>query len=236
MTYSPVVYSWRSSLVPLDQTYRAGGQATAGGITLGGALISNPEPGGRAELNMSFSTFTSEAQNLDASWTISQILNNAIIRIPVFGYTVQTVSSVDAGGTPLDEMGIPWDNGENWDNGMGWEWNPTAPVNAAALKGEASVTVDMSALGEVLLIGHVIGFKVDGYDFAHKVMDISYDAGDIATLTISPPLRRDLTTSDEMTFRPKMLVTCSNAREVSGLFSRGRHMAFSAAQFVEALV
>ena len=236
MTYSPVVYSWRSSLVPLDQTYRAGGQATAGGLTLGGAMISNPEPGGRGELNMAFSTFTSEAQNLDASWTISQILNNAIIRIPIFGYTVQLLSSVAAGGTATDDMGIPWDNNENWDNGMGWEWNPTVPVTATALKGETSVIVDMSALGEVLGIGHVIGFNEGGYDFAHKVMDISYDAGDIAMLTISPPLRRDLTLSSEMTFRPKMLVTCSNAREVGGLFMRGRHMAFSAANFVEALV
>ena len=119
---------------------------------------------------------------------------------------------------------------------MGWEWNPTANVTATALKGETTVLVDMSTLGEVLLIGHVIGFYEGGYDFAHKVMDISYDAGDIATLTISPPLRRDLTISSEMTFRPKMLVTCSNAREVAGLFQRGRHMAFSAAQFVESLV
>lgn len=236
MTYTPVVYSWRTSLVPLDQAYRTGGQATAGGMTLGGALVSNPEPGGRGELNMSFSAFTSPQQNLDASWTISQILNNAIIRVPVFGHTVQLLSSVDAGGATVDDMGIPWDNGENWDNGMGWEWNPTVTVTATALKGETSVKVDMSALGEVLGIGHVIGFYEDGYDFAHKVMDISYDAGDIATLTISPPLRRDLTLSSEMTFRPKMLVTCSNAREVGGLFMRGRHMAFSAARFVEALV
>ncbi|QDP65859.1 MAG: hypothetical protein Unbinned7865contig1001_58 [Prokaryotic dsDNA virus sp.] len=236
MTYSPVIYSWRSTLVPLDQTFRAGGQATSGGMTLGGAMISNPEPGGRSEINMSFSAFTSEAQNVDASWTISQILNGAVMRIPVFGYTVQTLSAASAGGSVSNEDGLPWGNDQNWSNGMGWEWNPTVSVTASALKGSTLVSVDMSALGEVLLIGHVIGFNVNGYDFAHKVMAISYDGSDVATLTISPPLRRDLTTDSEMTFRPKMLVTCSNAREVAGMFSRGRHMQFNTAQFVESLV
>lgn len=207
-----------------------------GGMTLGGAMISNPEPGGRAELNMSFAAFTSEVQNLDASWTISQILNGAVMRIPVFGYTVQLLSAASAGGSISNDNGIPWDNGPNWDNGMGWEWNPTASVSEAASKGSASVKVDMSALGEALKIGHVIGFNVGGYDFSHKVMNISYDASDIATITISPPLRRGLTTESEMTFRPKMLATCSNAREVAGLFQRGRHMAFNTANFVEALV
>ena len=236
MTYTPTIYSWRTSLAPLDQTFRAGGQSIAGGMTIKGVLVENPEPGGRAEMTQQFAAFVTEQQNIDASWTISRILNHSVMRVPLYAYSVQLVSPVALGGTAGNENGIPWDNGSAWDGGSFWDYDPTAPVNTAAAEGAETVLVDMSAFGEVLKIGHVIGFRFGVYDFAHTVMDITYDASDVATLTISPPLRRAITTSDEMTMRPQMMATCTNAREVAGMFSRGRHMAFNAANWVEALL
>lgn len=233
MTYTPTIYDWRDSCAPLDQMFRAGGEAMVGGLTLGGTSVENPEPGGRAELHLQFAAFTSEQANRDASWLISRILNRNVMRVRLWE-TVQLVPAADL-SPPVTE-GVPWGNDQPWANDENWFWNPWVPVNAAAAKGAASFTANLNGLGEVLQIGHVVGFFADGYDFAHVVMDIEYDASDVATVQVSPPLRRALTTDDAMLFRPSMLVTCRNAREVAGQFMRGRHTQLNAAQLVEALV
>ena len=91
-------------------------------------------------------------------------------------------------------------------------------------------------IAQILSIGHLFGVEVDGYDFTHKVTDIIYDDSDVATVTVSPPLRRDVTTSHSAKFRPKMLAQCTTAREAPrGLRSR-RHMEWGQLHFVEALV
>lgn len=225
------IFDWRRGCVPIDQVFRAGGEDGGGGLTLGGFESRSPEPGGRAELVMAFNTFGTVAANLDASWTISRIMNGAIFRIGIYR-SVQLVTAAALGGS---DIGEPWRSGRPWGNDQNWSFNPTAPVAQAALRGSVECVIDMSTVGEMLRIGHVIGFAVDGYDFAHVVMDIEYEDG-IATLEVSPPLRRPLTTDDVMTMRPKMLVTCSNGRDVMDTFRKGKHMAFNAARFVEALV
>lgn len=229
MTYTPIIYDWRSSCAPLDTLFIAGGEAIAGGMTLGGVSISNPEPGGRAELVMSFATFPDPAQNRDASWTISRIRNGAIMRLPILS-DVQLVPWADL---DIADTGQTWANGEPWANDALWRASPFAPVVGTALAGAETVTVDLSVLGPVVQIGHVIGFFIDGYDFAHMVMDVEHN-GDEATLTISPPMRRG--TSGRMLFRPKMLGVCRNPAEVAAMFMRGRHVQMQAARFIEALV
>lgn len=200
-------------------------------MTLGGASVLHPEPGGRAELVMAFATFADAETNLDASWTASRIMNGTVWRIPLYG-SVQLVSAADL---DVPDTGQTWANGAAWANDENWRANPFAYVTAAASKGAASFAVDMSILGDVLKIGHVIGFHLDGYDFAHMVMDIDYVDG-VATVTVEPPLRRALAIDDYLLFRPVMTATCANAREVAGNFARGRAMTFGTARFVEALV
>ena len=111
-----------------------------------------------------------------------------------------------------------------------------SPVAASALRGEEFVAVNLAAFGRILRPGHVVGFNLGGYAFAHVVMAASYTAADVATLQVSPPLRRDVTTSDRLQFRPSLTATCSNAREAAGTFSRGRHMTLSEISWVETLV
>ncbi|MEB3419887.1 hypothetical protein ACFSDD_10945 [Salipiger marinus] len=233
MPYAPTIYDWRTNCVPLNQVFRAGGQSGDSGLTLGGVRVGNPEPGGRAELRMGFAAFVTEEANIDASWTISRIMNGAVMRVPVHD-SVQLVSAAALSGP--ESGGLPWDNGEPWATGAYWEWNPTAPVTAAAARGATSVSADLGDYGQVLKIGHVVGFTVGAYDFAHAVMDISYDADDVATITVSPPLRRPLTTDHALKFRPRMLAVCANAASVMTTFVSGRHMTFGDAVFVEALV
>lgn len=234
MAYQPAIYNWRRSLEPIDQVLRAGGEAVPGGLTLGGALVENPEPGGRAELMMAFPTnFSNRATSLDVSWTISRILNGSIFRIRLFT-SVQLVSSA-ALGVATGERGQTWSNGQPWGNGELWAFDPVAPVAADAARGASQVQIDLSEFGEVISIGHVVGFTIGGYSFAHVVMDCSYD-GDTATLQISPPLRRAVSTENMLQFRPSVMVQCRNGSEVMGGFGLRRLGALNPAVFVEALV
>lgn len=232
MTYAPEIHDWRRDIRPVAQVFRAGGLAVSGGLTLGGAAVSFPEPGGRAELSMQFATLQ-EVHGPVASWTYSRAMNGAIFRIPIFE-SAQLVSraALMAG---MVGAGIPWSQGQPWGTLENWTWNPTAPVFAAAARGASSFQVDLSDHGAVLNIGHVIGFSEDGYDFAHVVLDIAYD-DDVATVTVEPPLRRALTTDSRMRFRPKMLATCRNPEELLSGFQLMRRTTPGAARFVEALV
>lgn len=230
MPYTPAIYDWRTTCAPIDQVFIAGGLSIAGGMTLGGAAVSNPEPGGRAELRLSFVTFPTVEANLDASWTVSRILSGSVMRIRLW----ETVQLVPWADLDITDEGQTWANGQPWANDENWRASPYAPVSTAA-KGSETFTVDLSVTGQILKIGHVIGFFLDGYDFAHVVMDIEPD-GDDAIVTVAPPLRRALTSSDRMLFRPAMLVVCQNAAEVAGTFASGRHMQLGAARMVECLV
>lgn len=232
MTYTPIVYQWPLAVAPIDQLFRAGGMSVAGGMTLGGASTENPEPGGRAELTFSFAALVTLEANKAMSWLASRMMNGAVLSVPIYN-SIQLVPDEEIFGTAADNF---TDTVDQYSDIPVRRWEPFVPVAAIALAGVATVVADLSELGRVLNEGHVIGFRTGDYDFAHMVMAISYSVDDEATITISPPLRRDLAVSDKLHLRPKMLATCANASEVATTFSRGRHMAPSAARLVEALV
>ena len=219
------IYDWRTLVAPINQLFRAGDQPISGGMVAGGASYINPEPGGRGELFMEFHPLASIEANRQASWTISRALGGAIFRVPIYD-SVQLVGATDLGGPT---GGLMWSNGQPWSNGQGWRYDPQAPVTVAALAGTTEVQVDLSGFGEVLNLGHVIGFG----DVTHIVENIDYDDSTVATIEISPPLRADLTTSDELRFRPVMLATISNAREFANTFTSGRHVRLGSTRFVE---
>lgn len=232
MTYTPTIHDWPDVLCPLTQIFRAGGQAIQGGMTLGGALASNPEPGGRAELFLTFPAWRRGASALEISWAMSRLTNGSILRYRLRS-SVQLVPWADL---DIADTGQTWLDGGGWENGAYWQASPYAPVTAAASKGAETVIVDCSIPGRVLSRGHVIGFTVGDYDFAHVIMAISYDGDDRATLTIAPPLRRALTTSNRLFYWPALLVTCRNAAEIMAQVTRRSHLGLGAVQFVEALV
>jgi len=161
------------------------------------------------------------------------LTNGTVFRIKLFAPSVQIVAAADLGGV---EGGLMWANDLPWANGLGWAYSPTAPVATGGAEGSTSVKVNMSDYGRVLKLGHVVGFHLDGYDFAHVITNISYTAANRATITVSPPLRRRVTAADVLQLRPTMLATCANPRDVMGNYRYGTTMALNAARFVEALV
>lgn len=233
MTYTPVIYDWRYSVQPKAAAFRAGGNSIAGGMTLGGVAIENPEAGGRAEYVMEFDPLAIAGSNLDASWLMSRLLNGNIFRIRLFAPHVQLVGATELGG--VDE-GVMWDNALPWDNGYGWDFDPIAPVAIGGAKGSTEVKVNMSDFGQVLELGHVIGFTIDGYSFAHVVTSISYTAADRATITVNPPLRRRVTAADSMSLRPSITATCINARELLGAYRFGTTLPLPAIRMAEAIL
>lgn len=227
MTYTPVIHDWPHSCAPLNVLFRAGAQAISGGLTLGGVSISNPEPGGRGELMMEFSAFPDPAQNLEASWLISRITNGAIMRVRLLD-SVQLIPALEiapAASAWLTDAAAPG----------GKRWTPQAPLSATALAGAVTFSVNTTTCGPCIRRGHVVGFRSGTYEFSHLVESVSY-AGTTATLTVSPPLRRGVSSGGYMQLRPAFMGVVRNAAEVAGLFQRGRHVQLGAAQMVEALV
>lgn len=229
---TPPVYTWRSAIVPRSQVVTAGGTAYQGGLLLGGAAGVNPEPGGWAELTLDFGPLATEAANVAFSWTMSRIRNGNIMRIRLW----PSVQLVPEASLTVPDTGVTWANGMPWANDANWRAEPWVPLTMSAARGSETVTADFSPLGQVLEIGHVVGFAADGYDFTHVVMDVSYDGDDIATVTVSPPLRRDFLPDAEMKLRPAFTGTCINAAEVAATFNSGVWAQPGQMRFVEALV
>jgi len=234
MTYTPVVYDWRSTVQPVNQIFFAGGVAQDGGATVGGVSVESPEPGGLGELRMEFAPFANADSNLDASWLASRMLNGSVFRIRLFSPSVQLLSDTALGGNTA--VGVTWSNGLGWSGNVNWAFDPSSPITATRDKGEATFRYNDSEFGRVLKIGHVVGFHLNGYDFCHTVVDISYPTANRTEVTIQPPLRRALTTNDRVTFRPIMTAVCVNARDVVGNLRFGTSLNFNPAHFVEALV
>jgi hypothetical protein len=234
MTYTPTVYDWRYTVQPRSQIFMAGGRALDGGMTVGGVSVESPEPGGRAELRLEFDQIANADANLDASWLASRLLNNAVFRIRLFSPSVQLLSDAALGGSTYS--GTTWSNSLGW-SAAPWAFDPQSPLTTGAAKGESVVRYNDSGYGRVLRVGHVVGFHVDGYDFAHMVTDISYPTTNRTDVTVYPPFRRAVTNDMYIKFRQTMTVTCVNAREAVGNFMYGTTMGFTAPlQFVEALV
>jgi len=234
MTLTVTVYDWRLSLCPMSARVEAGGLGRAGGLLLGGAAQINPEPGGRAVMHMIFQRFwTSIDANLDVEWTLSRIRNGAVMRIPVGNRSRQLLPTALITGTPASYTVTPTYIPAQ---GVGAPvWDPKLAVAANAAKGAAVVQVGMSTLGSVLKPGHVVGFRDTGLDFVHKVMDVTY-AGATATLTISPPLRRAVTTSSFCQLRPAIMGTCLDPGSAAGEDVFGKAIGLNPLVFVEALL
>lgn len=230
MTWTPTVYQWPLAVAPIDQLFTAGGASVTGGMTLGGMATDNPEPGGRAVLSFSFAAVVGSKANVAASWLATASKNGAVFSIPIYN-SVQLVPDNEIFGAAADNFTDVYDQFSPIPERR---WEPFVPVTATALAGAEIVVASLADLDRVLLPGHVIGFRSGAYDFAHLVTDITYDAGDIATIRVSPPLRRNLAINDKLHLRPRMVASLTS--DIGQLFTRGRHMTPAAVTAVEVLV
>lgn len=180
------------------QLFHVPGAAFEAGYTTGGARITSPEPGGFSILEIQPALQVNEWSYPAASWLMSQA-SGQIMRLRL----APTPQIVRAGA------GVTWDDGVLWSNNETWDGDVVGVYESDSLAGTQTVTIDMSLLGQVLQQGHVIG-----HDFsAYKVDAISYDADNIATVTVVPPLRKNVTAGDIVFFRPYFTGQIINASD-----------------------
>lgn len=194
-----------------SQLFYAPGAAFDGGFTGGSARFLSPEPGGRAFLETELSLQTNEWETPLSSWLMSKT-NGEIFRIQLVK-TPQLVSNAALGIIPSGS--VPWSNEgqypENqWDNNENWSLDDVfMTASTDALNGETILIVDTSLFGPVLRHGHVIGHN----DNSYVIDDIEYDEN-IATITVKPPLRDDVSTDDFIMLRPYFLGNIANGSEI----------------------
>jgi len=230
---TPAIYDWPSGIVPAGMLFHAGGQATGGGLTVAGVLVQNPEPGGRAALDMAFNYVKLGYQRRLASWLMSKASNGSVFRVRLAN-SLQLVPLADLGlSLPNDyqTIGVPWDGDLYWDSDLGWQYDVGALATAVALEGTSTLVIDMSAYALGLYEGHVIGHQ----DRAYMVDAIDY-AGSIATITVSPPLRVEVAIGDYITFRPRMMGTVQDPAGLRSLVDSADNLRLGSITVIEALI
>lgn len=208
---------WDFPRIPVrSQLFYAAGQAYDGGFTSGGARLSSPEPGGRSFLEMQLSLQTTEWDAPFSSWLMSK-LNGDIFSVRLTK-TPQLISDAALGApdkitvpwAPLNPQSSPtlWNNSQPW-SGDGVIYTPSI----ISLEGSTTLVIDVSITGPVVKHGHVIGVGSHSY----MVDDIEYN-DNIATITVNPPLRRDVTDDDYVLTRPYFLGQIINGQEFKATY------------------
>lgn len=233
MTIDVEILDWPASIVANSQMFYAGGQGFDGGFTGGGYASILPEPGGRSFLEMTFNRTNDEVSGRLVSWLISRMRNGAVFRVPI-RRTPQLARLVDLGLSALiavEQSGLPWDEGQPWDSGEYWALDIVGTAPAAAAEGVTQIVVDLAGLNQGLSYGHLIGHK----SVTYHIDDIAY-AGDVATITITPPLRNSVDAGDLITLRPCMLATALDPDSFKARFDAHRHIRPGSIVMAEALL
>jgi hypothetical protein len=242
-----VIYDWPSSVVAAKQLFFAGGEAVDGGLTSGGARALSPEPGGRSWLQVEFAYQDNALSDPLVSWLMSKIGNGALFRIPVvrspqlvplsaLGIAIAEYDAMRRFGlsqevVPSELDGLPWQNGQPWENAMCWAFEPGAVISSAAAEGTTALILDMGDQPNGLQCGHVFG--VGG--ILHKVDMIDY-AGSVATVTVIPPLRRDVQAGDFVSFRPSGVFSAVDADGFRALYEPAGLIQPGGVKFMEAIL
>lgn len=200
---------WNFPTVPVSkQLFHVPGQAQDGGYTSGAVHMLSPEPGGRGVLELQLSLQVREWEAPLASWLMSkgngEVFRVALVKTPQL-ITAQSIRTPSFNAYPRDE--------DRWHA-------PNVPADLqtvftiGALEGSTVVRIDMLQIGPVLKHGHVLGHG----DHTYVVDDIAYDSQLQATVTVKPPLRKNVIAGDRCLFKPYFLGTISNIGEVRATY------------------
>ena len=186
-----------------SQLFHVPGAANEGGYTSGAVRLLSPEPGGRSVLELQIAFQVREWDYPISSWIMSKG-NGEIFRVRL-APTPQVLSVRGAD--------VLWQPDTLWSGDVPWDGDITVRYAAAALEGTTIVQIDMTGYSAVVRPGHVVGHAYDCY----FVDEVEYN-GAIATLTIKPPLRRDVAVGDSAPFRPWFTGTIGNIGDVRATY------------------
>lgn len=206
------------------QLFHVPGEGYDGGLTTGGAQLITPEPGGFGTLEIEPAIIDTEWDAPLASWIMSKI-NGQAFRVRL-APSPQIAYSKKRGMTA-----VPWDNGQAWSNQEEWDGDFTATYAAEGLQGSITVKIDLTGVGPIIGPGHVVGHNYDTY----AIDEISY-AGNIATATVTPPLRRDIAAGDNCYLRPWFTGRISNGADMRAAYDHLGHVQLGKIVLNEALL
>ncbi len=227
---------WDFPNLPVSkQVFHVPGAVFDGGFTSGGARISSPEPGGRAVLELQLALSVNEFSAPLVSWLMSKT-NGEIFRVKL-AKTPQILRT-DALGIASGGAGIPWAaegfySESAWDNDMLWTDDVAFYAAESALEGATVLVVDLTGFDDIIMPGHVIGHG----DSCHMVNDLD-QLGNIATLSVTPPLRRPVSVGDLILTEPVFIGTISNGSEIRTTYdaSNNGHIALNRIVFNEVVL
>lgn len=194
------------------QLFHVPGAGYDGGLTSGGAQFITPEPGGFSVLEIKPAVIDTEWDAPLASWIMSKI-SGQVFRVRL-APSPQIAYSRERG-----KIAVPWDNGETWSNQELWDGDFTATYAAAGLKGAVTVQFDLTGVGPIVGPGHVIGHGYESY----LVDEISY-VGNVATATVTPPLRRNIKVGDNCYLRPWFTGRIGNGADMRAAYNNMGHV------------
>lgn len=185
MTISPKIYTFPE--MPIErQLFHVPGAAFDGGLTSGGAQVITPEPGGFGVLEIEPSLQNDEWLDPASSWIMSktngQIFRVRLSRSPQLSWSRERMDRLDYNLTSPS---------------VSYDIDASAPFASLALKGSTQVTVNLDAFGKIIRPGHVIGHAFECY----QVDEVSY-VGNVATITVTPPFRRNITSGQPCLLTP----------------------------------
>lgn len=225
MTISPKI--WEFPSFPISkQLFHVPGGVTEGGFTSGGAQIVTPEPAGNGVLEIHPALQVNEWEYPISSWLMSKG-NGAVLRVRLAPTPQVSWSRRRNAAT------VTWDDSLLWSNEQPWEGDFTAIFVAAALEGSTAAVIDLTGVGQVLQMGHVIGSG----NSCHLIDEIAYE-GDIASVTLNPPHRRTVDVNDPCYLRPWFTGRISNPNDIRATYDaeQNGHIQPGQITLVEAIV
>lgn len=206
------------------QLFHSPGAGFDGGLTAGGAQFITPEPGGFGVLEIAPALIDTEWDMPLASWIMSKISGQV--------FRVRLAPSPQVSYSRRRGMvAVPWNNGETWSNQQNWDGDFTATFASAALKGAIAVQINLAGVSHILSPGHVIG---SGYE-THLIDEITYN-GDVATVIVTPPFRRNIAAGDNCYLRPWFTGRISNGADIRSAYNNMGHVKPSNIILQEAVV
>lgn len=188
-----------------SQLFHVPGAGFDGGLTAGGAQFITPEPGGFSVLEIEPALVDNEWIDPAASWLMSKI-SGQVFRIRL-SRTPQIAWSRDR----LDRI--------DYDNAGQSQTDGVTKFTAASLKGAITVSIDMAQFGHLIRPGHVIGHAFDCY----LVDEVTY-VGTTATITVTPPLRRNIAINDPCLLTPWFTGRISNGEAIRAAYNSAGHI------------
>ena len=201
------IHTFPTDLKVSGQLFHVPGAAVEGGFTAGSVRIMSPEPGGRSVLEVQLA-LRDEWQAPRMSWLMSKT-NGQAFRVRLTK-TPQLITS----NSLLAPAFNAWPRDED-------QWHAPTLKNdlqtvfvTNALEGSNVVVIDIAPIGPIVQPGHVIGHR----DHTYMCDDVEYISATRARITVTPPLRKNVSTGDTCLFTPWFLGTISNGSEITTLY------------------